>query len=179
MQGEDVANIPRRDVQYNPEDRCIGDEAKTVVKHLVTKALTILVEELLDDILRTSYNNTPRGICLVVSIVVEQVVLDVLREEVIGKTLDVHPAKPFDANGSNDKLFKNILTLRTFMERIATFVHRETYSATANQNSEVAKTSTMDLVAATDAYRNNIASSPSRSNLASEEPQNSRSLRPR
>lgn len=45
---------------------------------------------------------------MVVHIVVEQAILDLLRKDVIGKTLDAHIAKPFDTDAVPDRLSKSL-----------------------------------------------------------------------
>lgn len=88
MRGEDVTENLYRDVEKCPEDRRIGRRTKATVRDLVTEDLTTLVEEFLDNILRASYLNAQSGIRSVLYNFVEQVMLNRLRKDVIGQTLN-------------------------------------------------------------------------------------------
>lgn len=57
IQGEDVSERSRKNVEDSPEDRRIGDQTKAGVQHLVTMDLTMLVEALLNNILLSLYHN--------------------------------------------------------------------------------------------------------------------------
>lgn len=82
MQSKDVTENPRREVGDRKKGKHIGGEAKDGLKHLEIKELTKLVEELFDDIPRTSYPKTQTGIRLVAYSNVDQVVLHKLSKEV-------------------------------------------------------------------------------------------------
>lgn len=51
-QGEDVAENTHRDFKERTEERCIDGETKASVKHLVSEKQLMLVEELVNEILR-------------------------------------------------------------------------------------------------------------------------------
>lgn len=85
-QGSDVTKNKRMDFEVCPEERSIGYKAKAAATQLVTVELTTIVEELLDDILCTSYHNMQNGIRSLVYSVVEHVMLDLLCKYVTDKT---------------------------------------------------------------------------------------------
>lgn len=62
--------------------------AKVALKQLIADAFWKLVEETQDELLHTFSNNAQIGPFLVVHDVVEQVLLDLLRQKVIGETFD-------------------------------------------------------------------------------------------
>lgn len=55
-----------------------------------------------------------------------QVILNLRRKDIIWELLDVHIAKPFEADAGVDRLSKRLLTLHWFMKTIETFVRRKT-----------------------------------------------------
>lgn len=59
-----------------------------------------MVEESLDDNLRTSFQNAQSGIRSLVYNVVEQVVLDMQRKDAIGETVYIQIAKFFDSDAA-------------------------------------------------------------------------------
>lgn len=67
------------------QDSRFSEEAKEDVKQLVRDELTTLVEQSLDDILRTFYHNTQYVIWSDVYNVAEQVMLDLLRNKIISE----------------------------------------------------------------------------------------------
>lgn len=64
-----------------------------------------------------------------------------LREEVIGETLDAPIGKILDTDVAANRLLKKLLTSRSFMRPIATFIRHNTDSAIAVQNTVLAKAS--------------------------------------
>lgn len=119
--------------------RRIGDEAKADVKQLETLELAVIVEKTLDDILGTSYLNTQSGFYLVVYIVVEQFRLDLLREDVIGETLNAHIAELFDMDAATNRVFEKILMWSSFIAPITMFVQRKTETTIADKDTVFAK----------------------------------------
>lgn len=85
-----------------------------------------MAEESLDDIPRTSLPNWQGRIGYVVYILVELVMLDLLRKEVIGDMLDSHTANYFKTDIGPDKQSKRLLTSRLFRAQIVTFVRPKT-----------------------------------------------------
>lgn len=75
-----------KDVADRPSNTHIGDEAQAVVKQLTSEVLMTLVEEVLDDFLRASYHNVQSGMKSVDYNAVEQVMLELIRENVISET---------------------------------------------------------------------------------------------
>lgn len=63
-----------------------------------------MVEESLEDILRTSFHNAQSGFRSVVYKVVEQVMLGLLHQDIIRETLDAFITKSFDTNATADWL---------------------------------------------------------------------------
>lgn len=55
----------------------------------------------------------------------EQVMLYLLRKDVMGETLEAHISKSFDTYAAADRLLKKDLTSSSFMALIATFVRRK------------------------------------------------------
>lgn len=84
---------------------------------LVPGELKKLFEESCDDILRTSYQNAQSGTRYVVYNVVEQVVLDQLRKDIVGKTMDAYIAKYLDTYAAVSRISKKVLPLSSFMAR--------------------------------------------------------------
>lgn len=69
----------------------------------------------MDDILRTSLDNTESGTRSVLNSVAEKVMLDLLRQDVATAMLDAHKAKFFDTDADDVVLSKSLSTLRSFM----------------------------------------------------------------
>lgn len=65
-------------------------EGKSAAMQLATNKMAILVEEVLDDILRKTFCNMQSDSWLVVYNVAEQWMLDFLLEDVIEQTLHAH-----------------------------------------------------------------------------------------
>lgn len=55
--------------------------------------------------------------------------LDMLREDVFGETLDAHKAKVPDKDAADDWFSKGVLTTSSFMGSVSTYVRRETDTA--------------------------------------------------
>lgn len=134
-----------------------------------------LVEEFLDDILRKSYRNAQSGILSAVHYVEEQDVLDQLRKEVVGETLDVHIAKFLDMDAAADRVSKKLLTSSSLMAPVVTFVQRKSDTAIADKGTEFTKASKMEPVIATEIYGDIVEELPSQYDSGSEEPNSRRS----
>lgn len=104
----------------------IAAQVKRATKQIVAKEITTLVEESLDDILQCAYENARSGVRSVVYNVVEQVVFDLIRQDVIGETLDKHISAYLDTENAADKVCDKLLSNNSFMTPIATFVKRKT-----------------------------------------------------
>lgn len=76
----------------------------------VADVLVTLVEESSDDLLRMSYHNTQCWTRSVLYKAVEQVMLDLLHNDVIGETLQSHIAKFFDTDAAANLLSKKLFT---------------------------------------------------------------------
>lgn len=85
-----------------------------------------MVEKLFDDNLRTTFHHVQSGIGCVVYNAFGQDMLEMLRKEVIVKTLDAHIAKIFDTNAAAGRVSKRLLTSSSFMARVATLAQRIT-----------------------------------------------------
>lgn len=72
-------------------------------------------EEAQDEDLRKTMLKAQSGVRSVVYTVVEQVMLDLLRNDIIGETLDARVAKFFDTNEAAEGLSKSQFTLTSFM----------------------------------------------------------------
>lgn len=79
----------------------------------------------MDDILRSSYHNAQNGICAVFYKVVEQIMLDLLRKDGIGETVNAHIAKVLDTNAAANRLPEIFLILKSIMMAIAKVVQRK------------------------------------------------------
>lgn len=89
----------------------ISREVKTAAKEMDMNELSTMTEELLDDILRKSFHNVQGDIQSVIYSVNEQEMLDLLRKDKVGETLDAHIPKIFDTNAATERLSKSLLTL--------------------------------------------------------------------
>lgn len=120
--------------------------------------------------MRTCYRNSQSGIRSVVYDVDEQLMLDLLRKDVIGEKLDRHIAKFFDTEAATDGLSKKLMTSSSFMAPIATFVSRRPDSAIADMGTAAAKASKIEQFDAIEIYNDVIDSPPSRLESESEGP---------
>lgn len=140
-QGKQVTESPHRDVEDRLGERCISNEAQAPIKQLVTDELAMLVEGSLDDIPCTSYCNAQSGIRSVVYRVLEQVMLDLLRKDVIEETMDAHIAKVLNTYAAADEISEKLLTSSSFIAPITTFVPYKTNLFIVDQNTVFAKAS--------------------------------------
>lgn len=120
-QGEDTFEIRCRDVEDQPDEWRIGDEAKAAMKHLSAKNFTTVVEEPLDNIPGKPDYNPKNKIPSVANNVVEHVTLDSLLKEVTTDTLEAHKAKYFDTDTAFDRTLKRLLVSDSLMAPITTF----------------------------------------------------------
>lgn len=84
------------------------------------------MEELLDDIFWKSLHNAQSGTRSVVYNFVDRAMLDLLRKDIIGETLDARIAKIFDTKAAADKFSKKLFTSTSFVARIGTFLRHKT-----------------------------------------------------
>lgn len=104
------------------EEDMIAREARPAVVEIATNELSTMVDEFVKDILGTSLYKVQRGTQWVVYIVVEKVMLEVLRKDVIRERLDAHIAKFFDTNAPAKALSRRLLTFNSLMVPITTFL---------------------------------------------------------
>lgn len=98
------------------------DETKAIVRQLVTNDLTRLIEEAMDNMLRTWYHNDQNEIRSIVYNVTERVKLDLLRNDVTGEVLHAHTTKFTEIDAAEGRLSKKPLTSGSFTGPISTFV---------------------------------------------------------
>lgn len=104
-------------------------EVKSTVKELVPKEMVTIVEKALDEALCKNLHSAQSDVQYVVNNIVEHVMLDLLRKDVIGKNFDAHIAKLFETNEPGEELLKRLLTSTSFITRTATFVRPNTNTA--------------------------------------------------
>lgn len=76
----------------------IARKVKFALKEMATGDLSTMVEELLENILRSLFHNVQKGIRSVY-IVVVKLILDLQRKVVTGETLHAHRATLFNTDG--------------------------------------------------------------------------------
>lgn len=104
-EGAPVKNESRQiSNRHTNEGDVIAREVRSAVSDLVTTELATVLEESLENILRESFHNWQSGIRSVVYNVLEQVILDLLRKDVIGETLEAHIGKVFDTDEAAEGL---------------------------------------------------------------------------
>lgn len=140
----------------------ITREVKYAVKQLVTTKLSTMVEESLDDIMRTSLRNAQTSILSVVYNVVEKVILELVRNNVIRETLGTQPVKFIETDAVSEGLLKMLLASSSFMEPIATFLRRQKDTAMEQRKYSTAFAS-KQLIATVPTFKDDSKSSPSRS----------------
>lgn len=89
-------------------DNEIAQEVKSTVKKLVAIDMVTMGQEVLDQISRKTLQIVQTGVRSVVCKAVEQVMLDVLRKNVIRETLDAQTAKYFDTDAAAEWLSKRL-----------------------------------------------------------------------
>lgn len=99
------------------------------------------VRKTLAGMFRASYHYAESGIRSVLYHVVGHVMLDLLREESIKRTLDTHIAKVLDNVAAAHKLWKMLLVLHLFLTPVAESARRMTDSAITYMGTVVAKAS--------------------------------------
>lgn len=72
---------------------------------MVANEFSTMVEEALDDILRTLFHNKQSGIQSVVYYILKQVMLDLLHKDVIGKTMDPNIAYILDLVSDLERVY--------------------------------------------------------------------------
>lgn len=105
-------------------DDVIVLKVKYAVKEMVTTKWRTMVREFLEEILRTSFHNEQSGIPAAVYSVFEKVMLDLLREDTIGGTLDAKAGKLFHTDAAAEGLSKRLQTWSMCLEPTATVVRR-------------------------------------------------------
>lgn len=95
---------------------------KAAITQLVTQELAAVLKQSLDDILHQSYYNDQRGVRLVLYTIGQQVMLDLMRKEIIGEDLDAHISKFFNTDAAAGRLLKNLPTSNSFIAPVATVV---------------------------------------------------------
>lgn len=84
--------------------------------------------------------------------IVQQVMLDLLRKEVICKTLNAHFAKFFNREAATYRPSRKILTLSSIMAPVVPFVRRSTDSAIADRGNVASKASKSEQVSTNEMY---------------------------
>lgn len=125
--------------------------------------------------MRTSYHNAQSGIRSVVYNLVEQVMLDLFRNDFIGEKFEAHVAKAFDTEAAADRLLNKVLTSGSFIKPIATVVRRKRDSAIAKKETVASKASKREQIDAIETHKVGIDSLSSRSKSDSEHPLSSES----
>lgn len=80
------------------EEDVIARKFKFLVREMVTNELSTMLEESLDDILKTSFHNAQDTLQSIVNSVIEQMILKLQLKDLLGKMLDSHVAKFFYAD---------------------------------------------------------------------------------
>lgn len=98
---------------------------KSAVKEMVMNKLSVMVEDLLDDILRAPFHNAQALIQSGIYNVFEQMRVDLLPKEVVEETLNAHIAKLVDNDAAANEFLKRWLASCSLLVLTATFVRRE------------------------------------------------------
>lgn len=86
-----------------------------------------------DNILRTSFHIGQSSIRSVGYNVVQVVMLDLIRRDVVEETLDAHISRILDPQMATEKLLKKLLTPNSIMAPFPTFVKRKTKTGMENR----------------------------------------------
>lgn len=152
---------------WHYEQNLVATEVKSSVKDLIANELSTMIKESLDKKLRKSLHNAQNGILSVMHSVVEQVMLNLLRKDVIEDTLEAHIPKVFDTYAAADRLSKRLLTSIKFMAPIVTV--RRKKDTTIEQQKYSTAFATKDTIDSLEAH-NDVDESPSgRSDSRSDE----------
>lgn len=90
-----------RDIErYTNEEDVLTREAKYPIKKLSTAELASIVEESLEDTLRTLFFGTKSSVWYVLYDVIEQVMLDLVQKDVNSKTSQAHVKKGLDSDAA-------------------------------------------------------------------------------
>lgn len=116
----------------------IGGRVKYTVTVLIQNELSTMGETSLYNLSRTSFYNVQGGILSFMYNVVEQVVLELLRNDTIRETLNARVTKYFNNDAAANSLSKRWLTSITFMSPIATFVKRKADTAVEDKKCSAA-----------------------------------------
>lgn len=130
---------------------------RAAVKQLVTEELKKLVEETPDNILCTFYHNAQGGLRSVSYNAVEQVLLDLLRKDIICEILAETIAKTFGAKAAVNRLLNELLTSYSFGVPIATFSRRKTDSIISYKGTVAPKAIETEQIEAVEKYNDTIA----------------------
>lgn len=107
---------PRKENEHVP-----FRDMKSVVEEFVVSEMAAMVEETLDDVLLKTFHNAQIGIWSVLCNVVEQVMLDVVCRDVIGKMFVDHIARFFDMDKAAQGSSNGLVTLASFMAQNCNF----------------------------------------------------------
>lgn len=94
---------------HTNEEDVIAWVAKYAVKELIMIELSNMAKESLNDILSTSFHNAQISIWSTVCNVVEHVIMDRLRMDFTGETLEAHIANIFDSHAALYGLWRRLL----------------------------------------------------------------------
>lgn len=103
------------------------------MKELVSNETAKMVERASDEVLRDTLRKAQNGFGAFVYNVVELVMMDLLRRDVIGDTLDAHVARFFEKDEAAEGLWKRMFTSTSFMGRIENFAGHRMDTATEDK----------------------------------------------
>lgn len=93
---------------------------------MVAEESSAMVAESLDGVMEWAYENAHTRFRSIIYYVVEQVSLDVLHEDMIGKILDSNISTYINSDDDAGKTYWNLHLTNSFMTLMAAFIHRRT-----------------------------------------------------
>lgn len=96
----------------------IAAQIACATQNMVAKAISGLIVECLDGIQAWAYENASTGVSLVFYSVIQQVLQDLLRRDVIGNALDRHISTFFNSSDATDKFCRKLLSSNAFMAQM-------------------------------------------------------------
>lgn len=114
---------------YTQIKSMIAKQVEGTTKLLLAKEVPTLVADSLNDILQCTYEKSRTGARYVVYNVVKQIIFDLLRRDLMDKTLDQHIAKYFNTSDTVERVRANVVSKNAFMAPITAFIQRCTSKA--------------------------------------------------
>lgn len=114
------------EIRRNRNNDVTTQQVMSAVNELVIEEMVTTIKTALDDVLRKILSNSQSGVQSIVYNFVWQVMLSLLRRDVIGKRLESHIAKSLHMDEAVRGLSKGLCTAISFLARTAIFVRRET-----------------------------------------------------